>query len=250
MLIASGFSWFHLFPPVSENTLLGPFQHHTYHLVGAWFACAIIVVGAVVGRMGLEKAKARQGIQKYAADASLTPRTAAELLVGGLQGMMSDVLSKKDTAAYLWLIGGLFTYILVCNSMALVPGFQPPTDNINTNVGMAITVFLVFNFVGFSRDAVGYVKHLFGPVIFIAWLIFPIEVVGLFVRPISLSLRLTGNIFGDHTVFNIMSDLVPIGVPMAFLLLATLVSVIQAFVFSLLTAIYLFLSLPHGDHDH
>jgi len=250
MLIAGGFSWFHLIPSVSENTLLGPIHHHTYQFVGAWFACGVLIVASLVARMGLERARSRDGIERYVADESLSPRNVAELFMGGIKGMMGDVLDGKDTRLFFPLIGTLFAYIAVCNLMALVPGMQPPTDNINTNLGMAITVFLVFNIVGLSRDAVGYVKHLFGPVLWIGWLIFPIEVVGLLVRPASLTLRLTGNIFGDHTVFNIMSDLVPVVVPMAFLLLATLVSFIQAFVFSLLTAIYIALALPHSDHDH
>jgi len=81
-------------------------------------------------------------------------------------------------------------------------------------------------------------------------LIFIIEVIGLVVRPATLTIRLTGNMFGDHTVFSIMSDLVPWGVPVPFLGLALIVSFIQAFVFSLLTVIYIALSVPHHDEAH
>ena len=251
MLLASGFSWFHLLPGVDDDTLLSGLGigHHTYVVMGAWFTCLILVVCALVARMGLESAKSRSGLDAFCADESLTPRNMAELFATGIQGMMGDVLDRKDVVYFFPLIGTLFAYILTCNVQALIPGFQPPTDNVNTNVGMACIVFLLFNGVGLKRDAAGYIKHLFGPVIFIAPLMFIIEVIGLTVRPLSLSLRLTGNMFGDHTVFVIMSDLVPIGVPVMFLALGTLVCLIQAFVFSLLSTIYIALSVPHGDHD-
>ena len=133
--------------------------------------------------------------------------------------------------------------------MGLIPGFIPPTDNVNTNVGMATISFAVFLFVGLSRDPVGFIKHLGGPVLALAPLMFVVEVISLCVRPLALVLRLTGNMFGDHLVFTIMSGMVPIFVPVVFLCLAILVSTIQAFVFSLLTAIYIYLSVPHHDHD-
>lgn len=246
MLIASGFSWFHLLIPGVDGS------EHGVALAGAWLVTLVLIVFAVVARMGLERARARNGLEAFQADETLTARNAAEIFLEGIQGMMSDVLERRDVRTFFPLIGALFAYIFVGNLMALLPGFQPPTDNINTNVGMALIVFFTFNAVGLSRDAVGYIKHLMGPVLFVAWLIFPIEFVGLFVRPLSLSVRLTGNIFGDHAVFNIMSELVPIGVPVIFLALGLLVSVIQAFVFSLLSTIYISLSVPHGDHhdDH
>jgi F-type H+-transporting ATPase subunit a len=108
---------------------------------------------------------------------------------------------------------------------------------------------LVFNAVGLSRDPVGYIKHLWGPVWWLGFLLFPIELISLCVRPVALGIRLTANIFGDHQVFVIFSSLVPLVVPAALLTLAILVSTIQAFIFSLLTTIYIGLSVPHSD-DH
>ena len=155
MLVASGFSWFHLLPGVDDDTLLSGLgiEHHTYVIVGAWFSCLLLVVGAVIARMGLESAKSRSGLDAFCADDSLTPRNMAELFATGIQGMMSDVLDRRDVVYFFPLIGTLFAYILICNFQALVPGFQPPTDNVNTNVGMALTVFIVFNAVGLKRDA-------------------------------------------------------------------------------------------------
>lgn len=252
-MIAAGFTWFHLIPAVDRDELLAPLiTSHTYVHVLAWFACFVCVVFAVVARVGLERAKARSGIERYFADERLTVANFAELLVTGVRGFMSDVLGPADIRTFFPLAGGIFTYLLVCNFMGLIPGLLPPTDYINTTFGIAVLVFLTFNFVGLKRDPVGYLKHLWGPVLLLGPLLFPIEVISLMFRPVSLTLRITGNMFGDHTVFAIASELVPLVVPALLMVLALLVSVIQAFIFSLLTSIYISLSLPHheGDEAH
>jgi F-type H+-transporting ATPase subunit a len=179
----------------------------------------------------------------------MTALTFAEVFVGGIRGMVGDLLDKKDLRLFFPLIAGLFCYILACNIQSIFPGFLPPTDNINTNVGMALIVFLTFNAVGLMRDAKGFIKHLAGPALFLVPLMLPLEIVSLFIRPLSLTVRLTANMFGDHQVFTVISGLVPVILPAALLLLACIVSVVQAFVFSLLTVIYIHLSLPHHEHD-
>jgi F-type H+-transporting ATPase subunit a len=252
-MIASGFSWFHLMDAIGHDTLLAGLgiHHSTYLIVTAWSVVALLIVAAGVARIGLERARARQGLERYFPDDRLTPRTLAEVYVTGMYGMMRDVVGDRDAKSFLPLVGGLFLYILTCNVFGVLPGLLPPTDDINNNVGMGITVFLVFNYVGLSRDPVGYVKHLFGPVWWLAPLLFVVEVLGLMIRPVTLSLRLTANLFGDHTVFGIMSSLVPwfIPVPALFLAFGLFVSFIQAFVFSLLSTIYIGLSKPH-DEEH
>jgi F-type H+-transporting ATPase subunit a len=250
-MIASGFSWFTLVPGVEDHSLF-PFAHdHGYAFVTAWFVCLVLVAFAAYANLQLKKATSREGLERYQADEKLSARTMAEVFVAGISGIMGDLMERDDVRRFLPLIGGLFAYIFVSNILAILPGFQPPTDNINTNVGMAIIVMVTYWAVGLTRDAKGFFKHLLGPVPVLAPLILALELMTLLlVRPASLSVRLSGNIFGDHTVFNIMSGLVPAFLPVIFLALAMLVSVIQAFVFSLLTTIYISQSLPHGDHDH
>ncbi len=199
--------------------------------------------------MGLKNAMKREGLARFEADDTLNIRTAGEVLVDGLRGMMGDLMGKAEVRTFLPLTAAIFTYVLVSNLQSLVPGLQPPTDNINTNVGMAVIVLCTYWFVGLTRDPKGFVSHMMGPVLPLVILILPIELFAmLIVRPVTLSLRLTANLFGDHMVFGIMSGLVPLFVPVVFLMLATLVSAIQAFVFSLLTTIYISMSLPHGEH--
>lgn len=260
-MFASGFSWFRLIPAIDHDAALhalGIDEHSVAagHEVAsstvyahAWLAALALVAFAVLARMGLEAVKRRQGIEKYFTTDRLTPLSFAEVFVGGIQGMMGDLLDRKDVRVFFPLIAGLFLYIFACNIQSIVPGFLPPTDHINTNVGMALTTTLTFLAVGLLRDPVGFVKHLAGPALFLAPLMFPIEVVSLMIRPISLTVRLTANMFGDHQVFSTISGIVPLVVPSLLLTLACLVSVVQAFVFSLLTVIYINLSLPHHEHD-
>lgn len=249
-MIAAGFSWFHLIPQVDDGSLVAFDPSHSHVYVITSFVCAMILGFCVLGRIALERAKSRDGLEQYMTGTTLSPLVFGELLTGFVKGFMGDMLDKDDVRRFFPLISAIFFYIFCCNICAIVPGMLPPTDYINTNVGMAIISFLAFNYVGLSRDPVGYVKHLMGPVIWMAPLLFVIELISLFVRPASLTIRLTGNMFGDHQVFVIMSGMLDYVFPVALMLLACMVSTIQAFIFSLLTTIYIGLSVPHHDHAH
>jgi len=248
-MIAAGFSWFNLIPALDHDTAFPGLHAHNTVIAHAWFGAFVVVFVALIARMSLNKALAKSDISRYFSDEGFTPRNFFELVIEGIRFFMDDMLSKTDVRRFLPLIGALFLYIWTCNIMGIFPGFVPPTDNVNTNVGMALISFLVFMAVGLSRDPIGFIKHLAGPVWWLAPLMFVVEVISLCVRPLALVLRLTGNMFGDHLVFTIMSDLTYVVVPVIFLCLAILVSTIQAFVFSLLTAIYIYLSVPHHEHD-
>jgi F-type H+-transporting ATPase subunit a len=248
MAAASGFTWFHLIPAVDHDTLV-PGVPYDSVLVHTLMVCAVLIAFAVLGRMGLEAAKRRPGLEAYMPDDRLTPRTVAELVADLIGSITTGMLSKKDAKLFFPLICALFVYIFSCNILTIVPGFSPPTDNISTNVGMALIVFLTFNVVGIARDPVGYFKHLWGPVPLLGLLLFPIEVFSLCLRPLTLSFRLAVNLFADHLVYGIANDMVFIlAFPLMFL--AILVSAVQAFVFSLLSVVYLHLALPHHHDDH
>lgn len=260
MVFAAGFTWWHLigigqdfeYTSLGEQ-LLGPgAASHGYmqSLAAAWLLCIAVIGFSLLGRMALESAKKRQGVAKWYAMPGLGFLTIAELVVDFWKSMMGGSLERKDVNTFLPIIAGMFVYIFGGNIMGMIPGFLPPTENVHHNWAMSICVFLLFVGVGVIRDPVNFLKHLIGPVLAMAPLIFIIEVIGLVVRPATLTIRLTGNMFGDHTVFTIMSDLVPWGVPIPFLGLALIVSFIQAFVFSLLTVIYIALSVPHHDEAH
>jgi F-type H+-transporting ATPase subunit a len=142
------------------------------------------------------------------------------------------------------LIATIGTYILVCNFLGLIPGFAAPTADINTNAAMAIPVFLATHYYGIKIHGLGYIKHFVGPMRSIVALplmilMFVIEVIGHLARPLTLSVRLFGNMAAKHMILLILGILVPAIVPSLILGLGVLVSVIQAFVFALLSTLYL-----------
>jgi len=256
-MLASGFSWFRLIPAVDDNSILDIIpnvdpEHSAVdaqtHL-HAWLSVAVLLGIAWVARGQLDRMRKRSGLERYFTDDKPTVLASVEVFAEGIRSLMGDLLGAKDVRYYFPFVAGLFTYIFACNIQGIIPGFLPPTDVIDTNVGMAVTVFVLFNAIGLYRDPVGYIRHLGGPVLLLAPFMFAVETISLFIRPVSLTIRLTANMFGDHQVFTILSGLIPVILPAALLGLATLVSFVQAFVFSLLTVIYINLSLPHDEHE-
>jgi len=123
-----------------------------------------------------------------------------ELTVESILHMMEGIVGPK-AKDYFPIIGASFIYILVSNLIGIIPGFVPPTSNINTNAACALCVFVYYNYVGIKRlGFIKYLKTMAGPVIWLAPLILVIEVISHIVRPVSLSIRLFGNMFGDHIV--------------------------------------------------
>ena len=142
------------------------------------------------------------------------------------------------------LIATLGMYILVCNFLGLIPGFEAPTANLNTNAAMAIPVFLATHYYGVKIHGLGYFKHFIGPIrsIFalpLMILIFFIEVLSHVARPLTLSVRLFGNMMAKHLLLLILAILTPWIVPVSILTLGVIVSIVQALVFTFLTATYL-----------
>ena len=140
----------------------------------------------------------------------------------------------------------IFLFVLINNLTGLIPGITAPTTSIMVTLGLAIPTFLFYNFHGIREQGLfGYLKHFAGPVWWMAWLIFPIEVFSDVIRVMSLSVRLYANMFAGDLVTMVFFSMVPVGVPVIFLGFHMFVSFIQAFVFMLLTMIYLSLAVAH-----
>jgi F0F1-type ATP synthase, subunit a len=213
---------------------------HIYHSV--FIALLLVVLGLIVNL------KLRNTEKALVPSSKLGVASLFEVACESILGLMESIIGH-DAKKYFPLIGTLFIYIFLNNLLGVIPGFLPPTDNINTTLACGLVVFIYFNYVGIrEQGVVNYFKHFAGPVVALAPLMLVIELIGIAVRPMSLALRLFGNITGDHMVLGIFSDLVPIGVPVLFLALGIFVSFIQAFVFSLLSTIYVALALPHEEH--
>jgi F-type H+-transporting ATPase subunit a len=230
--------------PFTWAYALGIPRHLEYISIGL-LVMAILLLLAFRARASLSSESA------IVPDASLSARNVFELLVEMINGLAESVIGHHS-AKYVPLLCSFFLYIFACNAMGLLPGFTPPTSNFNITFALGVVSFLAFNYYGFRAQGVAYLKHFAGPIWWLAILMVPLEVIGAFVRPFSLGLRLFGNLFGDHLVLEIFTSLTKVGVPVVFYLLGTLVTVIQAFVFTLLSMIYIALAVSHehaGEPD-
>jgi F-type H+-transporting ATPase subunit a len=178
-----------------------------------------------------------------------------EEAVSFLYGMVDDFIGPKGRS-YVTLVGTMFLFILIGNLMGLVPGLKAPTSSINVTLGCALTVFVYYQFHGIKEQGiVSYVKHFLTPPgapIWIAPIYFPIEVISHLSRVLSLSVRLFGNIFGEDLVILILASLVPFVVPLPMMVLGLITSALQAYIFSMLTTIYLAgaVVVDHGPDGH
>ena len=177
-----------------------------------------------------------------------TFRNFFEILAESLYGFVEGAMGEANVRRFYPLIGSLFLFILFANLFALIPGFSAPTDTLKTNVGIAIFVFLLTHIYGVKEHGVAYFKHFLGPVPVLIPLMLPIELISHLVRPVSLSLRLMGNMLADHKVVMSFFALVPLIVPLPFLLLGLLVCFIQALVFCTLAMVYISMAIEHEEH--
>jgi len=171
-----------------------------------------------------------------------------------IENMANSVIGPGGQK-YIPLLGTLFMFILISNLLGIF-GFPAPTASLNTNLGLSLIVFVYVQYEGIRANGfVGYLKHFWGPVWFIGPLMFFIEVVSEFAKIVSLSLRLYGNMYGEHQLTHVLSNMVtvgglPIPVHAPLLLLAVFTCLVQALVFTILTAIYLSLMTSHEGEHH
>ena len=170
-----------------------------------------------------------------------------ELVAERLYSFVESVLGKHLAHTHFPLIGSTFLLILSCNLLGLIPGFLPPTDNLNTTLALGFISFLSYNYVGLRENGLAYLKHFMGPVLPLAPLLLAIELFSHIFRPLTLGLRLRGNIMADHTILSVFSELVPLVIPVIFYAFGLFVAFVQAFVFTLLTMVYLSLA---AEHEH
>ncbi len=161
---------------------------------------------------------------------------------------LADSIIGHHGRIYAPFFMSVFFLILVNNLMGIIPGMTPATENLNTSFGFGAFIFLFYNFLGIKEHGLGsYLKHFLGPVWFIAPLMLAVEIISHIVRPFSLGLRLANVMSGDHIVLSLFLDLVPFLVPIPFYLMGIFVSFIQAFVFTLLSMVYVSFATAH-DH--
>lgn len=163
----------------------------------------------------------------------------AEVVVEFTQNLTDEIIGH-DGRRYVSMLATLGVFVGLCNLLGLIPGLETPTANIQVTLGCAVAAFLYYNFHGVRHHGVlGYLKRLSGPMLAIAVIMFPIEVVGNFGRLLSLSVRLYANMFVGDLLEQVFGGLIPIAVPVVFNALHIFVSLLQAYIFMLLPAIYI-----------
>ena len=175
---------------------------------------------------------------------------------------LGDIVMGKHNRKYLPFVGCVFMYILFLNLAGLIPGFHGPTggkwpESFLFNCGVAVVVFVCYHIWGIRDVGIGnYIKHLFGgselskfPFVFVGLFVCCVEIVSHTVRIFSLSLRLFGNITGDHLVLAVFTDLAHYVVPVVFYVLGAFVSFMQAFVFAMLSMVYIRFATEHEHSE-
>lgn len=227
------FNWTQIIPGVG---------HEYSHIATAGIVSTALIASSVAAKVALGS-----GQHSVIPAGQFSLRSLFEMCTEFIVGLVDMVIGHHGRN-YIPMFSAVFTFVFVNNLVGVLPGMSPATENINTSLGMGVFMFLFYNFEGLRVNGMGYVKHLFGPVIFLAPLMFVIELVSHIVRPASLGLRLANVMGGDHKVVGIFLDLVPIGIPIPFYLMGLFVCFVQAFVFTLLSMVYVALATAHDEH--
>lgn len=221
-----------------HHEVLGISLHHWVPVIMSLIVASILLAGAYYATRDLEKIP--RGMQAF-----------LEVVIEGMQGFFGDILGSAGSV-FLPFIGSLFIYIYLMNIIGFIPLFHAPTSSPNTTIALAVIVFCVTHYVGITRNGiVGYLKHFVGEPVWMAPLLFPIHIIGELARPLSLSMRLFGNIMGEDTAIAILVGLgvslyfIPIQFPI--LVLGLLTTLIQAVVFSILSSVYIGGAIGHQD---
>jgi F-type H+-transporting ATPase subunit a len=168
-----------------------------------------------------------------------------EMLHEGIGGQAEQIIGH-GYERFQAFVTCIFLFVLTCNLLGLIPGIEAPTKVVAVPLGLAIATFVYYNFYGFKEQGViGYLKHFAGPVWWISWLLFPIELISHAARLLSLTVRLWANMFAGDLVTMVFFSIFPIALPVVFLALHIGVSIIQAFIFMLLSIIYLSMAVQH-----
>jgi F-type H+-transporting ATPase subunit a len=226
-------------------SFLLPITHLPLHTLTLILVGLILTIAGFLYRSSLGKVD-----NLIIPDKGITIRNLFELYGKFIMGQCKAVIGEHEGPKYFRCIATIFLVIFLSNLIGLVPGFAPPTGNMSTTFALGIFSFVYYNIKGCKElGTINYLKHFAGPLWYLAILIFPIEILSNFIRPLSLALRLKNNMMADHTVVAVFLDMAPFLVPVIFMLMGVLVSFIQAYVFTVLSMVYINLATAHHDHE-
>jgi F-type H+-transporting ATPase subunit a len=226
-------------PLSSLLSFVGIEVHNPEHLIPDYIVMCVIVAAILMLFLGLSSRKFKIVPSKL--------QSILELIIQAFEGLLVDIIGERGKK-YLPLIATIGLFIFSCNILGLVPGMMSPTSKLNVTVGCALVVFFYYHWQGIKTHGVfRYLKHFTGPIPLLAPLFFPIEVISHLSRPVSLSLRLFGNIFAEELLIVVMASIIPFFLPLPFMVIAILTATIQAGVFVLLACVYIGGAVAHEE---
>ena len=229
-------------PPIAAVLgLVGIKVPDPLHAVPDYLVMVFIVAALLVVLLGLASRKP-----------ALVPgsrQNIAEMIVQTFEGLIVDTVGPEGRK-YLPVVATVGLFVFGCNMIGLVPGFMSPTSKLNVTLGCALVVFFYYHAQGVKAQGLKYFKHFMGPIPALAPLMIPIEIISHFSRPVSLSMRLFGNIFAEELLIVIMASIIPFFLPLPFMAVAIFTALIQSFVFVLLSCIYIAGAVAQEEEEH
>ena len=220
-------------------SLVGMEVKNPEHLFPDYVVMSFIVAAALILFFGFSSRKL-----------SLIPsklQSILELIIQSFENLLVEIVGEEGRK-YMPMVATVGLFILFCNLLGLVPGLMSPTSKLNVTVGCALTVFVYYHWQGIrSQGLLKYLKHFAGPIPLLAPLMIPIELISHFSRPVSLSVRLFGNIFAEELLIIVIASIIPFLLPLPFMAIAIFTATIQAFVFVLLSCIYIAGAVAHEE---
>ncbi|MCH2172608.1 F0F1 ATP synthase subunit A [Myxococcota bacterium] len=178
-------------------------------------------------------------------DEGVSLRNVIEVVIEWLAGLARENMGD-DYRRWFPIVGTMFFFILVSNLLGLIPGIGGATSYVEAGAAWAIIGFVVSEAVGIQKHGPSYIKHFLGPVWWLAPFFLILEIPLHFARVITLTIRLLANMFADHTIIAVWLGLMPFLLPSIFMGLGLIVAILQAFVFTLLTMVYIKLALEEA----
>lgn len=233
------FNWFEYFIPGVK------YDVNAHVVVFALVSAVLVLFGVMVGS-GVRKAVAKNNVLPHH---KLNMTNVFELIGEFLYEKVIDICGSRENARVVFPFAcSTFILIFFANILGLIPGMLSSTDSLNTTIALGFCTFIYYNYHGIKAQGLRhYVAHFWGPVFWLGPLMFLIEIISHVLRPLVLALRLRSNIMADHLLLNVFLENYPVLVPVIFYGLGVFVCFIQAFVFTMLTTVYLGMAMAHEE---
>jgi len=202
-------------------------------VIGTWIVMGLLILFAVLARRALAEAA-----DPMIPDGGMTLLGFGEVIAEWIDGFVANVSELHGSRRFVPFFGSIFIFILAANFFGMIPGMEPPTGDTDLTFALGAICFAFYLYQGFKTQGASYLKSFLGPMLLLTPLMLPIEVADNLFRPFSLGVRLFANMFADHQVLGLFTRLTYVIVPLAFYALGSIVCVVQALVFTILSITY------------